>query len=130
VVEVGVRDHEPLDRAGVLLGGRTEISRRRRRVPAVDDDRAAPRRPEVGEAGVADGGAGVVRDGRPDAVDDLLEAVVVGRQSTASRRERTYCSSACGPSSATSSAREPTTIPSASAAAAAACAGVEIPKPA
>src|SRR6266508_84450 len=50
--------------------------------------------------------------------------------STASRRERTYARSASGPSSATSTAREPTTIPSASCAAARAWPGVEIPKPA
>src|SRR5919198_1521912 len=51
-------------------------------------------------------------------------------ESTASRSVRTYAASASGPSSATSTAREPTTMPSASRAAARACSGVEIPKPA
>src|SRR5439155_13073319 len=51
-------------------------------------------------------------------------------RSSASRRLATYACSAGGPSSAISTAREPTTMPSASSAAALACSGVEIPKPA
>jgi hypothetical protein len=51
-------------------------------------------------------------------------------ESTASRSERTYCCNASGPSSATSTGREPTTMPSASSAVARAWSGVEIPKPA
>ena len=47
-----------------------------------------------------------------------------------SRSDATYSCSAAGPSSATSTAREPTTMPSVRSAAARACSGVEIPKPA
>ena len=50
--------------------------------------------------------------------------------STASRNERTYSRSASGPSAAISTAREPTTMPSANSAAARACSGVEMPNPA
>jgi hypothetical protein len=50
--------------------------------------------------------------------------------STASRNVRTYRCKAPGPSSATSTGREPTTMPSANSAAERACSGVEIPNPA
>ena len=50
--------------------------------------------------------------------------------SSAPRSDATYSRSASGPSSATCTAREPTTMPSASSAAARACSGVEMPKPA
>ena len=128
MVEVGVGDEEPLDRAGELSRSGAQVSRRPGREAAVDDEGAAF---EVGDAGVADAGAGVDGDSCPGVRCDLLEAVVVGdHASSPSLSERTYASSALGPSSATSTAREPTTMPSASAAAARACSGVEIPKPA
>src|SRR6185436_11006078 len=50
--------------------------------------------------------------------------------SSAARSERTYARSGSAPSSATATAREPTTTPSVSSAAARACSGVEMPKPA
>src|SRR5262249_27246300 len=128
VVEVGVGDEQPVDRPGELFGRGAEVSRRPGRVAAVDHQGAAA---EVGDAGVADSRARVDGDGRPGVWRQLLEAIVVRiHASIPSLRERTYASSAAGPSSATSTAREPTTMPSARAAAARAWSGVEMPKPA
>ena len=59
-----------------------------------------------------------------------LEVAPVYAASTAVRSEATYARSASGPSSATWTAREPTTTPSATSANARACSGVETPKPA
>jgi hypothetical protein len=65
VVEVGVRDEQPLDRPGL----RAQLASGRGDEAAVDDECA-------GDAGVADRGAGVERDRRPAARRQLLEAVV------------------------------------------------------
>jgi hypothetical protein len=59
----------------------------------------------------------VVRE-QQRAVDVEENEPTVGHRSRASRSERTYACNAAGPSSDTSTAREPTTIPSARLAAA------------
>ena len=61
---------------------------------------------------------------------DLYLNNTVTAESTAALSVETYARSASGPSSATRTAREPTTTPSASSATARAWSGVEIPKPA
>ncbi len=63
-------------------------------------------------------------------VEENEPGQLVTTESTASRNVQTYSLNASGPPSATSTAREPTTIPSASPAAARASSGVEMPKPA
>jgi hypothetical protein len=65
VVEVGVRDEQPLDG----LGLRAQLAPGRGDESAVDDEGA-------GDARVADRGTGVERDRRPAARRQLLEAVV------------------------------------------------------
>ncbi len=67
---------------------------------------------------------------RPVDVEQNEPGQAATTASTASRNVRTYRCKASGPSSATSTGREPTTMPSANSAAARACSGVEIPKPA
>jgi hypothetical protein len=67
---------------------------------------------------------------RPVDVEQHEPGQAATTASTASRNVRTYCCNASAPSSATSTGRDPTTMPSASSAAARACSGVEIPKPA
>ena len=67
---------------------------------------------------------------RPVDVEEHEPGQTATTESTASRNVRTYCCNGSGPSSAISTGREPTTMPSASSAAARACSGVEIPKPA
>ena len=67
---------------------------------------------------------------RPVDVEEHEPGQAATTASTALRNVRTYSRNASGPSSATSTGREPTTIPSASSAAARACSGVEIPNPA
>jgi len=72
----------------------------------------------------------VRQEQRPVDVEEDEPGQTATTESTASRNVRTYCCNGPGPSSATSTGREPTTMPSASSAAARACSGVEIPKPA
>jgi hypothetical protein len=72
----------------------------------------------------------VAQQQRPVDVEQDEPGQTATTASTASRNVRTYSRNAAGPSSATSTAREPTTIPSASSAATRAWSGVEIPKPA
>ena len=92
VVEVGVGDEQPLGRGGELLRRGAQVSRCPGREAAVDDEGAAA---EVGDARVADAGAGVDGDGCPGTRCDLLEAVVVGdHASIPSLSELTYASSA------------------------------------